>query len=290
MAVQTLNHLTGGDRVIVGLGSASPMAAEGLQGRPWGRPALRMRDYVAILRLALSGRPLDHQGAEWSVPYAGPGALGLEPVAVGLDAISDIPILVAGSGPVMTQLAAEIGDGWMPPAFAPGMMDEFVPLLQKGFSRAAAPKTADGFQVWAHVDVLVDDDVRVAMRPFKEYVVTWARMQRPFMIARGYRELADRLEELMRAGEVRDTESRVASGGHLLGDALWEEAIAAVPDEYIDDGWLVGPVDRIRRRVAPWLDSGLSGLVVRYGPQMTHEPVVENLDAFRAIAEAAGRS
>src|SRR6202041_3167974 len=101
MAVQTLNHLTGGGRVLVGLGSASPMAAESLQGRPWGdRPAARMRDYVAILRQALAGLPLDHQGPEWSAPYTGPGALGMGPAAVGLDAISDIPIVVAGSGPV----------------------------------------------------------------------------------------------------------------------------------------------------------------------------------------------
>jgi hypothetical protein len=27
----------------------------------------------------------------------------------------------------------------------------------------------------------VEDDVRAATRPFKEYVVTWSRMQRPFM-------------------------------------------------------------------------------------------------------------
>lgn len=78
----------------------------------------RMRDYVAILRQAFEGRPLDHAGREWSVPYRGPGAIGLDPIALGLVAISPIPIVVAGSGPVMTKLAAEIGDGWMPPSFA----------------------------------------------------------------------------------------------------------------------------------------------------------------------------
>jgi hypothetical protein len=62
-----------------------------------------------------------------------------------------------------------------------------------------------------------------------------------------------------------------------------------VPDEYIDDGWLVGPVDRIRKRVLPWLDCGLTGLVVRYGPQLSHTPIEENLDVFTAIAQAAGK-
>ncbi len=69
----------------------------------------------------------------------------------------------------------------------------------------------------------------------------------------------------------------------------WEEALDAVPAECIDEGRLVGPVERIRKNVGPWLDCGLAGLVVRSGPQMSHAPIVENLDAFAAIAEAAGK-
>jgi alkanesulfonate monooxygenase SsuD/methylene tetrahydromethanopterin reductase-like flavin-dependent oxidoreductase (luciferase family) len=76
MAFQTLNHITGGGRVIAGLGSANPQAAEGLHGRAWGQPADRMRDYVAILRQAFAGEALDHDGAEWCAPYRGPGAHG----------------------------------------------------------------------------------------------------------------------------------------------------------------------------------------------------------------------
>jgi Luciferase-like monooxygenase len=139
--------------------------------------------------------------------------------------------------------------------------------------RAVEADKRDRFEIWAHVDMLVDDDVRTAMRPFKEYAVQWASMQRPFMEARGYVELADRLAELVGAGRI-------------------QEAIEAVPDEYIDDGWLVGPVKRIRERVKPWLDSELTGLIVRYGPQVgaDRSGMIENLDAFRAVAEAAGRS
>jgi alkanesulfonate monooxygenase SsuD/methylene tetrahydromethanopterin reductase-like flavin-dependent oxidoreductase (luciferase family) len=290
MAFQTLNHLTGGNRIIAGLGSASPMASEGLQGRPWGKPVARMRDFVAILRQAFSGQELDHRGAEWTAPYRGPDAMGIEPAALGLETISEIPILVAASGPQMTTLAAEIADGWMPPGWAIGIRPAFEPLLEKGFARADGAKSFEDFKIWGHVDVLVDDDVRAAMRPFKEYVVTWAQMQRPFMEARGYAQLADRLAELIDAGKGQDAEARVQAGGTILEGKLWDEALEAVPDEYIDDGWLVGPVARIRERVRPWFDCGLTGLVVRYGPQLTHEPVAENLDVFAAIAEAAEKA
>jgi len=110
------------------------------------------------------------------------------------------------------------------------------------------------------------------------------------MEARGYKDLADRLEELKAADQGDNGEARVHAGENLLEGELWEEAVNAVPDEYIDEGWLVGSVDRIASRVAPWLECGLTGLVVRYGPQLSHERMVENLDVFTAIAVAAGKS
>lgn len=36
----------------------------------------------------------------------------------------------------------------------------------------------------------------------------------------------------------------------------------AVPDEFCDDGALVGPPDRIRERYKAWADSGLTGITV----------------------------
>jgi hypothetical protein len=52
---------------------------------------------------------------------------------------------------------------------------------------------------------------------------------------------------------------------------------------------LVGPVERIRKNAGAWFDCGLTGLVVRYGPQLTHDRNIENLEVFTAIAEAAGK-
>lgn len=289
MALQTLNHLTGGGRVIAGFGSSSVMATEGMHGRKWGQQVARMRDYITLVRQGLDGEAMDHDGPEWSAPYRGPGAANLDPMRIGLEVLGPTPILIGGSGPRIIQLAAEIADGWMPPGFAPGLMPSLTPLLEEGFRRAGPDKDPTKFEIWSHVDVLVDDDVERAMRPFKEYVVTWSKMQRPFMVARGYEETADRLEELISAGTTEEAEVRLQHGGNLLEGKLWEEALATVPDEYIDEGWLVGPVERIGQRLAPWLDSGLTGLIVRYGPQLNHDRNIENLDVFRVIARAAGK-
>jgi hypothetical protein len=64
------------------------------------------------------------------------------------------------------------------------------------------------------------------------------------MIARGYEDAANRIQELFLAGRR-------------------EEAIDAVPDEFVDEGALVGPRERITSRFVEWRDCGITGLTVR---------------------------
>ena len=63
------------------------------------------------------------------------------------------------------------------------------------------------------------------------------------MIRRGYGEAAARIQELYLAGRK-------------------EQAVAAVPDEFCDEGALVGPAGRIRERYRAWADCGITGLTV----------------------------
>jgi hypothetical protein len=63
------------------------------------------------------------------------------------------------------------------------------------------------------------------------------------MVRRGFGEAAERIQELYLAKRK-------------------DEAIAAVPDEFVDQGALVGPEERIRKRFRAWEDSGASGLTI----------------------------
>ena len=63
------------------------------------------------------------------------------------------------------------------------------------------------------------------------------------MVRRGYADAAAKIQELYLAGHKR-------------------EAIAAVPDEYCDEGALIGPPQRIRERYKEWEDSGATGLTL----------------------------
>lgn len=64
------------------------------------------------------------------------------------------------------------------------------------------------------------------------------------IVARGYGDVARRIQELFVAGRKA-------------------EAAAVVPDEYIDEKWLIDPRDRIRQRRRPWLDGGITRLSLR---------------------------
>lgn len=270
MSFLTLDAMTGGGRLIAGLGSSNPVLMEGLHGRPWGSAYWRMRDYVALLRSAFAGRPLARDGRAIALPFRGDGNIGAPAMPIALTPDPSLPIILAAATPTMITLAAEVADGWFPVNYAPGIFGHIEPLLQEGFRRAGGSKSLDDFDIWVHADVIVDDDVRAAMRPFKEYVASWAELQRQQIEWRGYGDLADRLIELVHAGR-------------------FDAAVDAVPDDYIDEGWLVGPLDRVLRRIEPWLDCGATGLIVRSGNQMGPAQSPEDLDVFRAIAKHLGK-
>jgi coenzyme F420-dependent oxidoreductase len=110
----TLQDLSSG-RFILGLGTSGPRVIEGWHGTDYREPLARTRDYVEIIRLALSGERVDYRGR--AVATSG-FRLSVRPQSV--------PIYLAALGPRNTRLAGELADGWLP-IFAP--RGHFTPLL-----------------------------------------------------------------------------------------------------------------------------------------------------------------
>jgi alkanesulfonate monooxygenase SsuD/methylene tetrahydromethanopterin reductase-like flavin-dependent oxidoreductase (luciferase family) len=253
MAFQTLRHMVGPDRtVIAGLGSNSPPYTEGWHGVAWTPAYWRMRDIVAIMRKAFNGELVEHDGRVLSVPYHAPGERSqFPPMRHLLETDPDLPIMFGGGTELMLTLAAEIADGLLPNgSWSPGMMKVYRPMLENGFAKRKTPMKIEDFPLWAHVDVLVTDDVKSMMWQFKEYTARWAGGYggegglATHMIWRGYGEAQKRIQELYEAGHIKEAE-------------------AAVPDEYIDECWLIGPMDRILEKWrSKWIDDGCN-LIVR---------------------------
>src|SRR5918911_2680105 len=109
MTAATLDQLSGG-RFRLGLGPSGPQVAEGWHGQRYDRPLARMRDYVAVVRMALGRQRVDYHGATLTLPLPdGPG----KPLRLMIGPVQDrVPVYLAAIGPRATALAAEIADGW----------------------------------------------------------------------------------------------------------------------------------------------------------------------------------
>jgi F420-dependent oxidoreductase-like protein len=268
MAVGTLDALAGGGRVIAGLGVSGPQIVEGWYGQPWGKPYWRLRDYVAIMRKVFERKePVSHAGREISLPYTGPGALGVgKPLVSILHMHSRLPIWLGTGTEANVKLTAEVADGWLPLGFVPRLMPMLRPWLEEGFRRAGGGKGWADFEIQARAEVAITDDVRGTLARMKPRVALYVggmghrdkNFHKEMMIRRGFGDAAQRIQELYLARRK-------------------DEAVAAVPDEFCDEMSLVGPVGRIRERYRAWADSGITGLTL----------VTEQAEAMELMASLA---
>ena len=100
MTAATLDALSGG-RFICGIGLSGPQVVEGWHGVPYGKPLVKTREYIEILRAIWAReKPLEFSGEHYQIPYTGPNATGLgKPLKSILHPRPDIPIYVTASGP-----------------------------------------------------------------------------------------------------------------------------------------------------------------------------------------------
>jgi len=251
MAFATLDQLAGGNRAICGLGVSGPQIVEGWYGQPWGRPYYRIKDYVAIMKKIFAREePVTHDGKEISLPYRGEGAMGVgKPLKSILHMNPDIPIFLGTGMESTVRLTAEIADGWLPLGFVPETAGLYKDWIAEGLAKAG--KHADQFELQTGTTVQITDDVQDALDRLKPGIALYVggmghkskNFHKEMMIRRGFGDAAERIQELYLAKRK-------------------DEAAAAVPDEFVDQGALVGPKARIAKRFRDWEDSGTTGLTI----------------------------
>ena len=265
MAMATLDKLAGGNRAICGLGVSGPQIVEGWYGQPWGKPYYRIKDYVQIMKkIWAREEPVTHDGKEISLPYTGEGAMGVgKPLKSILHMNPDIPVFLGTGMESTVRMTAEIADGWLPLGFVPETAHLYKDWIQEGLDKAG--KSDDQFERQAMANVKVTDDVQSALDAIKPGIALYVggmghknlNFHKEMMIRRGFKDEADRIQELYLAKRK-------------------DEAIAAVPDEFVDSGALIGPKDRIAERFRAWEDSGVTGLTIS-----------GNSEAIKTMAEVA---
>jgi len=265
MTIATIDALAGGNRVICGIGVSGPQIVEGWYGQPWGRPYYRIKDYVSIMKKILRREePVVHDGKEISLPYTGDGAMGIgKPLKSILHMNPDIPIWLGTGMESTVKLTAEIADGWLPLGLVPETYEIYEPWIEAGLEKAG--KKRSDFEAFSGTSVIVTDDVQSALDQPKPGIALYVggmghkdkNFHKEMMIRRGFGEAAERIQELYLAKRK-------------------EEAAAAVPDEFVDQGSLIGDKARIARRFRDWEDSGITGMTIS-----------GNEEALRLMADVA---
>ena len=90
------------ERLILGLGTSTKSIVEQFHGKKFVNPVQRMKEYIEIIRLALTGNKINYSGKLLSLENF---SLLIKPPRV------NIPIYLAAVNQKMTNLAWEIGDG-----------------------------------------------------------------------------------------------------------------------------------------------------------------------------------
>jgi F420-dependent oxidoreductase-like protein len=244
MTAGTLDTISGG-RFRLGLGVSGPQVSEGWHGVRFAKPLARTREYVEIVKLALSRKPVAYEGEHYTLPLPdGPGKalrLTLHPQR------AEIPIYLAAVGPKNLELAGEIADGWLAVFYAPEFAAEHRAHIEAG--RAKVGKTMDGFDVVANVPIVIGDDVEQCAELVRNYAALYVggmgSRQQNF-----YNQLATRMGYGDAAAQVQD----------LYLAKKHRDAAAALPMEFIDRTSLLGPVDRIAERMKAYADAGVTTL------------------------------
>ncbi|MGW7689580.1 LLM class F420-dependent oxidoreductase [Streptomyces asiaticus] len=245
MTAATLDTLSGG-RFRLGLGVSGPQVSEGWYGVRFDKPLARTREYVEIIRKAMSRERLTHEGQNWTLPLPdGPG----KPLKLTVHPVREyIPLYIAAIGPKNLEQTGEIADGALVLFYDPEHAEETT-LGSLRAGRQKAGKDLEGFDVVPTVPMALGDDVRALADQFRPYTALYVggmgSAKQNF-----YNKLAQRMGYEKEAAEIQEK--------YLSGDKAG--AAAAVPHELIDSTALIGPVERIADRMQAYAGAGVTTL------------------------------
>lgn len=268
LTTATLDTLSEG-RVRLGLGVSNPDISEGWHGVDFARPLARTREYVDIVRRALDGEAVVHDGKNYILPSREGSGAALKLHALPVQ--DRVPIYLAAVGKHNLRLAGEIADGWLATFCTPDLITEGRKEVEYGRKRAFL--SPERFDVIAGVPTVVGD-VEAASNVVRGFVAHFIGMGEASR--NSYFAVAERLGHGRAATEIHER----CAAGDLAG------ARAAVPVEFMDEISLLGPADRIADRMKDFAGAGADVLAVSPLARTTEG----RLDTLRTVVEAAERA
>ncbi len=268
----TIDALSGG-RFVLGLGTSGAQVIEGWHGVPFSKPLGRTRDTVEICRKVWSGDRVTHEGRAVNLPLPEEEGTGLGKPLKLMDKPlrTDIPIVVASIGPKNVELTAEMADGWQPIHFVP---DRFDRVWGDALAAGRAKRSAD----LGELEIIAGGPVALGAKedPFVQEALNGQRGLISFYVGgmgaknkNYYNDLFKRYGWVDEAEEIQD----------LFLSGKRGEAVAAVPQEYLDESTLCGDEGFVRERLDVFRSVGVTHLTITpYGEEPLK--VIEKVKAW----------
>jgi probable F420-dependent oxidoreductase len=262
---QELAMMSGG-RFRLGIGSQVRAHIERRFSETWSHPEARMRELIAALRAIWSnwneGAPLDFRGRFYThtlmTPLFRPG-----------EAPGGAPdVELAGVGPAMTAVAAEVADALVVHPFHTdrSLAQTTLPALERGAAKVGRPVRAPVCQVMAAV---ADDDAGLAEATaiVRAQIAFYAstRAYRSVLEAEGLEELGPELARLVREGK-------------------WDAMSDAVPDALVAAVAPAGTPEEVGRELARRHAGKASRIALAMPYALAPEPLGRLADALRTEA------
>ena len=208
MGAATTDILSNG-RLVLGLGTSSEPIIEDFHGEKFENPIQRMKEYVEIIRLALSKKQISYAGKIFNLNNF---TLLIEPKR------QSIPIYLAAINQKMVNLAWEIGDGVI---FYLRPLDE----MKETISKMQSKREID---VACQIITCISDDSEKAIQRAKKtlaFYVSVGKIYREFLAKNGFEnETNEIFEEFKKSG--------FKSNHELVTDSMLNSlCIAGSPDE-----------------------------------------------------------
>jgi F420-dependent oxidoreductase-like protein len=263
-----LDAISGG-RFSLGLGASGPQVVEGWHGVAYDKPLGRTREILEICRLAWTREALVHDGL-YTIPLPPEQGTGLgKPLKMILRPVRPrIPIWLAALGAKNVELAAEIAEGWLPLMFIPEKLhDVWGSAIAAGTAKRDPELGPLGIAAGGLAFVGDDTSHRdIVRREVALYVGGMGARGQNF-----YNDLARRYGYEKEAEEVQE----------LFLSGKRDEAVAAVPDDFVERMSLIGPAGYVKERIAAYKEAGVTVLQVTPvgdNPRATMEAIREMVD------------
>ncbi len=211
-------------RFVLGLGTQVRPHVERRFSMPWSHPAARMREFVFALRAIWAcwhdGAPLDFRGDFYThtlmTPFFSPVRHTYGPP----------PVYLAGVGPLMTEVAGEVAEGFFFHPFTTGryLREITLPALKRGMNKT--DRTLADFAVTGPALVAVgrdDREIAAAVAGTKAQIAFYASTPayRPVLDLHGWGDLQPELTTMTKQGR-------------------WSELADMIDDKILDSFAVVG--------------------------------------------------